>query len=93
MLARASEVPEHCTEPLNNEWSQARCLMTRLPAAPAMTDLAGAILPDVPDEVGGIVAGRPLVANAVADARRTGRDETTAVPRARGRVAGIAAAT
>ncbi|MEO8555766.1 MAG: hypothetical protein ABI474_03760 [Actinomycetota bacterium] len=65
--------------------------MTRLPAAPAMTDLAGAILPDGPDEVVGIVVGRPLMANAVADVRGTGRGQRTAVRRSQGRVAAIAA--
>jgi len=67
--------------------------MTRLPAAPAMTDRAGATLRDGPDEVAGIVVGRPLVADAVEDARGTSRGETTAVPRAQGRVAAIAGGT
>jgi hypothetical protein len=67
--------------------------MTRLPAAPAMTDLARAILPDGPDEMAGIVVGPPVVANAVGGARGTGRGQRTAVRRAPGREEAIAGGT
>ncbi len=81
---------EHCTEPLRR-MEPDPCLMTRLAAAPVMTDLAGAILLDGPREVGGIVVGRPPVADTAADAGGTSRAEMTATPRALGRGAAIAA--
>jgi hypothetical protein len=53
--------------------------MTRLPAAPAMTKLAGAIHPDAPTEVAVNVVARLLVASAVADAPGMDRRGTTGV--------------
>jgi len=41
----------------HNEWSQAPCLMIRLPAAPALTGLVAAIPPDAPSEVRAIEGG------------------------------------
>lgn len=44
-----------------DEWSQVPCLMTALPAAPAMARLAGVMPQDAPSEVAAIVATQAAV--------------------------------
>ena len=56
-----------------DEWSQDPCLMTALPAAPAMARPAGAIPPDAPNEVAVSVVIQAAVLIEVLEAARNAK--------------------